>query len=91
MKPGEYCRIQLTFNENGGGELLGQNVPLRHMEYSAGRLGDMDGYPVWDAENPQKIYILPFDDNLGSRHSDVFQLGSGDVGLANKCCNGRSR
>ena len=88
LHPGEHCSIQLTFDANGGGELLGQNVPIRHMEYGAGRLGDMDGYPIWNAEGTQKIYILPFDDDRGNHHADVFDLGSGEVGTATDAITG---
>ena len=88
LHPGEYCSIQLTFDANSGGELLGQNVPIRHMEYSAGRLGDMDGYPLWDADGTQDIYLLPFDDDRGSHHTDVFALGSGNVATGTNAITG---
>ena len=85
LYPGDYTRLQLTSDGNGG-ELIGQQVPLRTMNHSADFIGDFGDMPRWQSPEPRTLILLPFNDSSGSQaHEDAFTLGtvdppSGDAG-----------
>ena len=78
LYPSDYARIQLTSDGNGG-ELIGQQIPLKTMSFSGDFVGDFDDTPRWDTGDARTAMLLPWSQENSQIHADAFTVGTTGV------------
>ena len=77
LYPGDYAQFQLSFRQDGSGELIGLIVPERSMEHSADSDGTLSGLPNW-TDGSDNLRPVRFGTSQNAFvHADAFDIHGG--------------